>query len=137
MIERRIEFGRLPARTTVEKKPHLPRLGTCEGYYKDGRRCDCPALFRDGHNRILCGRHYGPIERTRDQLEADKARYRDHHVVNYQSDMMTLPTAEVERIARVHRTGTIPNECSIYERLRLEARGEAAERELVRREHGG
>lgn len=135
-LPRRMDFGRGDVKRVVERKQHLPVLGSCEDYLKNGRRCGLDARYRY-RGRLLCGRHHRPFMVHEAALEEDSRRYRDHQAVNYQVEMMRYPEDRLREIAAAHAIGTVPADAPIYERLRSEARGLAAERELKRRHDDG
>lgn len=131
--QRRLDFGRIPSKTMIEKRPpKLPVLGPCEGTRRDGQRCRNDALYR-WRDMLLCGVHHTPKKRLEEQTDVDRAAYRDHHVVNYHAGMMMLSDSILREIVAAHASGTVPGTASVMERLRLEARGLAAARELDRR----
>ena len=131
----RIDRGRTPTKTTVQKRlPDLPVLGRCQGMTAKGERCPEKAKYRY-RGTILCGRHYLPRRKWEEQNELDNTAYRDHHVQHYQStEMMKRSEPELRAILDRYAQGTIPPDATVMERLRLEARKMAAEKELSRRE---
>lgn len=130
---RLIQPGRTPTKRTVQRRlPELPTLGQCQGLTMKGTRCPEKAKHQ-WRGTILCGRHFNPIKKREAQVENDKSAYRDHHAQHYQSQMMGWPVTELRRVIEQFAVGTIPESATVMERLRLEARRMAAEKELERR----